>query len=79
MGLSVLGSVIFWAPYRLIWFIDRLRGLDRRTIRKALGRYLRRNQIDALMVRRKIVLDLVDQRIAERGEPAVFFALHDPR
>ncbi len=39
VGLAVLGSVIFWAPYRLIRFIDRLLGLDRdaRATRKLLG------------------------------------------
>ena len=44
---------------------------------KALGRYLKRDQIDALMKRRKIVLQTVDQQVAAHGESAVFFPWPD--
>ncbi len=58
--------------------VDRLRKLDRRAVRKALGRYLRRRQIDALMARRDTVLKEVDRQIAEQGEAAVLFLLRGP-
>jgi len=53
--------------------IQRLRALDRRVVRKALGRYLRRSQIDAFMTRRGIVLETVDRQIAQHGEAVVLY------
>jgi hypothetical protein len=55
--------------------VDKLRELDRRKVRKALGRYLRRNQIDAFMARRQIVLDTVSQRLSNDPEGNVLFSL----
>ena len=55
--------------------IERLRQLDKRAVKKGLGSYLRGNQIDAFMRRREIVLQMVEQQVAERGESEVMFAL----
>ncbi len=53
--------------------VARLRALDQRQLKKALGRYLEKDQIRALERRRRIVLELVDAAIAERDEDQVLF------
>ncbi len=70
----------FEKPFRPMYrfpreVIDQLRALDEKTVKKALGRYLKRHQIKALMRRREIALKTVDQAVAEQGETAVFFSL----
>ena len=72
----------FEKPFRPIYrfpreVVDRLRALDRKAVKKALGRTLRRDQLQAFMRRREIVLGMVDRQVAERGEAAVFFSLED--
>ena len=71
---------VFEKPFRPMYrfpreVIVRLRALDKRTVKKALGRYLKRRQIGALMRRRELVLEMVDLQVAEGGEAAVFFSL----
>jgi hypothetical protein len=53
--------------------VQRLRSADRRAIKKALGRYLQRDQIDALMARREVVLRTVDRQLSEHLESDVLF------
>ena len=70
----------FEKPFRPMYrfpreVIENLRALDEAAVKKALGRYLRPKQIDALMRRRKIVLDRVDRQVAARGEAEVLFPL----
>ena len=72
----------FERPFRPLYrfpreIIDRLRALDKRPVKKALGRYIKRHQLEALMRRREIILEMVDREVAERGEGEVFFSLED--
>ena len=53
--------------------VARLRDLDRRQLASALGSYLDESQIDALDARRRVVLELVEQAIAERGSAETLF------
>lgn len=53
--------------------IDRLRAMDRSAVDEALGRYLDREQIDALMLRRAKVLSAVDRLVAGEGEGVTLF------
>lgn len=53
--------------------VARLRGLDPRQLENTLGRYLEKDQIQALEQRRQFVIDLVATAIAERGEANVLF------
>lgn len=68
----------FEKPFRPMYRFPRevianLRTLDQAAAKKVLGRYLRSNQIDALMRRRQIILDRVDRQVAARGEAEVLF------
>ncbi len=53
--------------------VERLRGLDRDALRRRMAPYLEEGQVDALLARGAAMLELVDRRIAERGEKAVLF------
>jgi hypothetical protein len=50
-----------------------LRNLDRRALDKRLGPWLTKEQIEAIWVRRGLILELADRRVAEHGEEAVLF------
>lgn len=50
-----------------------LRTLERRALDERLGPWLTRKQIEALWVRRGLILELADRRVAEQGEDAVLF------
>jgi len=70
----------FEKPFRPMYrfpreVVEGLRALDQATVKKALGRYLRPRQIDALMRRRQIILDRVDRQVAAQGEAEALFAL----
>ena len=72
----------FERPFRPLYrfpreVIDRLRTLDKRTLKKALGRFVKRHQLEALMRRQEIILEMVDREVAERGEADVFFSLEN--
>ena len=72
----------FTVPFRPLYrfpreVVTRLRALDRQQLELALGRYLEKYQVDAVDARRRLVLELVDQAIAEQGEAETLF--HWPR
>jgi hypothetical protein len=50
-----------------------LGSLDRNELDTRLGPWLTQKQIEALWVRRGLILDLADRRVAEQGEGAVLF------
>ena len=50
-----------------------LRALDRGDLTKKLKPWLTKEQIEALWVRRGLILDLADRRVAEEGAEAVLF------
>jgi hypothetical protein len=53
--------------------LERLRELSRKELKARLGRWLSKEQIEALWARRGLILELADRRIAEFGEDAVLF------
>jgi hypothetical protein len=65
------------APGDLVRFsravLERLAALDRPTLEARLGRWLEKLQIDGLLARRDLILALVKERIAEKGEAEVLY------
>lgn len=55
--------------------LGRLRALNREALRRTLGKYLSSQQIDALDVRRALLLRHFDDQIASKGEAAVLYDL----
>ena len=55
--------------------LGRLRRLNREQLQQALQRYLSSQQLDALEVRRVLLVRHFDHRIASKGEAAVFYDL----
>jgi hypothetical protein len=53
--------------------LDRLRQLTFEQLKSHLRRWLSKEQIEALWVRRGLILELADRRIVELGEEAVLF------
>jgi hypothetical protein len=53
--------------------LDSLRTLSRDQLKTHLCRWLSKEQIDSLWVRRGLILELADRRIAELGEEAALF------
>ena len=53
--------------------IDQLRNLDKETLLEKLGPWLTKGQIKSLLKRRDQILELVEERIAERVEAAVMY------
>lgn len=53
--------------------VESLRTLDQKSLKAALGKWLSKAQIEALLVRRDLVLARVDQLVAEKGSEAVLF------
>ena len=50
-----------------------LRALTQEDLEERLGRWLTKGQLKALWVRRNLILELADRRVAEEGEEAVLF------
>jgi len=53
--------------------LDRLRTLDVEVLRAAVGRWLSKRQIAALLERRDRILAIAELRVTERGEASVLF------
>jgi hypothetical protein len=53
--------------------ITKIEGLTSAQLGDALGDYLTLQQMDGVMKRRQLILDLVQELVQERGERAVFF------
>jgi hypothetical protein len=54
---------------------EKIRGLTKDTLAKAMGRSMSELEIDALLKRRDRIVKLVEDRIAERGEGRVLYTL----
>ena len=52
--------------------LEKLRGLDRQTLAAAMGKMMLKEELDALFVRRDLLVKLFEQRIATRGEAAFY-------
>jgi hypothetical protein len=55
--------------------LDRLRALDRPRLEQTLGRYLSPQQLDALDLRRRLLVRHFDEQIGRRGEGVVLYDL----
>lgn len=53
--------------------LERLRALDEPTVRGAVGKYLRPGEIEAVLVRRRLIVEHFDALIAEKGVDTVLF------
>jgi hypothetical protein len=53
--------------------LERLRGLRRETVTTRLGPWLDQRQIEALLKRRDLIVELAERLIVEKGEPAVLY------
>lgn len=58
---------------RALW--GRLRLLNRELLQRTLGKYLSSQQLDALEVRRELLVKQFDEQIARKGEAAVLYDL----
>lgn len=59
--------------------LESLRGLERTAADGALREYLSSWEIDALVKRRNLLVELLDTRVEELGEEAVLFSTaHGP-
>lgn len=54
-------------------FVDKLRSLSRKVIREAAGEYLTDKEIEAVLIRRDLIIDWLDKRIKELGENEVLY------
>jgi hypothetical protein len=55
--------------------LGTLRGLTRERVQRLLGLYLSAEQLDALEIRRQLLVKHFDDRIASKGEAAVLYDL----
>ena len=55
--------------------LDTMRALTRETLAEAMGKIATKEEIDTLLTRRDLIVQLFDQQIAARGEAAVLYDL----
>ncbi|HUP48720.1 MAG TPA: hypothetical protein VNA04_08005 [Thermoanaerobaculia bacterium] len=60
-------------------FYERLKAADPRLIAERLALYIDKREIEALLERRLKLIALIEERIAQRSEPAVLFTLEAPQ
>lgn len=53
--------------------LDRIRALDEATVRAAVGSHLRPAEIEAVLIRRRLIVEHFDALIAAKGADAVLF------
>jgi hypothetical protein len=54
-------------------FIEKIKALDADGIEQIVGDYLTEGEIEAVLLRRDLILAEVDRLIAENGEPATLY------
>lgn len=54
-------------------FVEKIKSLDIDTVKKAVGSYLEDKEIKAIIMRKKLLLDEIDEMIRERGEDEVLY------
>ena len=54
---------------------EKMRELNEPKLADAMGKSMTKAEIDALLVRRDVIVKLFDDRIAQRGEAAVLYSL----
>ncbi len=55
------------------WFVDRIKALDAKSIKQAVGPYLTDREINAIIKRKPLLLDEIDAMIKESGEEKVIY------
>jgi hypothetical protein len=53
--------------------VGKIQELNESTVGKVLGDYLSLSQLDGIMKRRQLILQLVDERLKQFGDKAIFF------
>jgi hypothetical protein len=53
--------------------LERIRALDESTVRAAISEHLRPGEIEAVLIRRKLIVEHFDALVAEKGADAVLF------
>jgi hypothetical protein len=54
-------------------FVEKLKSLDFKVIREAVGEYLTDKEIEAVLIRRDLMIDWLDKRIKKLGEDKVLY------
>jgi hypothetical protein len=54
-------------------FVEKVKALDFATIKNAMGPYLKEKEIDAVLARKKLFLDEIDEMIKQQGEDKVLY------
>jgi hypothetical protein len=54
-------------------FVDNLKALTFEMIEEAVGEYLNGREIKAVLIRRDLIIEYLDKRIAEHGEDEVLY------
>ena len=54
-------------------FVEKLRSLDFDLVKEAVGEYLKDKEIEAVLIRRDLIIEILDKRIEKLGEAAVLY------
>ena len=54
-------------------FVDKLKSLDFETIKQAVGEYLNDEEVEAVLIRRDLIIDNLDKRIEQFGDASVLY------
>lgn len=54
-------------------FVKKIKALDFNAIKEAVGPYLKKKEIKAILARKKLLLDEIDEMIREKGEENVLY------
>lgn len=54
-------------------FVEKLKSLNFKLIREAVGEYLTDKEIEAVLIRRDLIIDWLDKRIKKLGEDEVLY------
>ena len=68
---GLLGAKLFLQLPRI--FVEKIESLDFDTVKKAVGPYLEDKEIKAIVMRKKLLLDEIEEMIKERGEDEVLY------
>jgi len=62
-------------PFRQLprWFIDNIKKLDTASIQDAVGPFLKKKEIEAVLLRRDLILQEVEEMVRQKGEKNVIY------
>ena len=55
------------------WFVDRIKALEFASIKQAVGPYLTDQEIAAVVARKKLILDEIDEMVKQQGKDKVLY------